>query len=165
MIIQDELPWIAKLFPWDHGEAKPYDDHHVLGDVCNNALDRPSMNSSNSTQVHMKSRFKLSKESAIPPLDSTMDRSIVGSFHCLVHTPRYQLCRRLYEMVCLMVNPTMEYMRAVEDLLRFVACTTHYGLCKVKGASELKLIGYRRTTMMTRPMILMNAKAFVGVLA
>lgn len=68
-------------------------------------------------------------------------------------------------MVCLMVNPTMEYMRAVEDLLPFVACTTHYGLCKVKGASELKLIGYRRTTMMTRPMILMNAKAFVSVLA
>ncbi|XP_039054992.1 uncharacterized mitochondrial protein AtMg00810-like [Hibiscus syriacus] len=104
-------------------------------------LDKCGMKDCNPSKIPMEPRLKLSKESTIPPVDTTLYRSIVGSLRYLLHT-HPDLAFSVVMVSRYMEKPTTEYMATVKHILRYVKGTLNLGCVYEKKVGSLELIGY-----------------------
>ncbi|XP_034601248.1 secreted RxLR effector protein 161-like [Setaria viridis] len=94
----------------------------------------------------MEPRFKLSKISSAPPVDTTEYRGIVGSLRYLVHT-RPDITFAVGYVSRFMEGPTTEHLAAVKWILKYIAGTIDYGCHYRKAGAEAVLLGYSDADM------------------
>lgn len=105
-------------------------------------LEKNGMADCNPSQTPMEPRFKISKVSQHPPVETTCYRSIIGCLRYLVNTRPYiayavRIASRYME------EPTTEHMAAVKQILRYIRGTIEFGCFYVrKDREEPCLVGY-----------------------
>ena len=104
-------------------------------------LEKAGLTGCNPVHTPMEPRFKLSKESSAPAVNSTEYRSLVGFLRYLVNT-RPDLAYSVGYVSPFMEKPTTEHLAAVKRLLRYIAGTINYGCHYTRHSGEAKLFGY-----------------------
>ena len=95
-------------------------------------LEKCGTENCNPCQVPMEARLKLSKVSNSLPVDTTSNRSIVGSLRYLVHT-RPDITYVVGYVSRFMESPTSEHRAAVKHILRYVCGTLELGCYYERG--------------------------------
>ena len=86
-------------------------------------------------------KLKLSRESTAEEVDPTHYRRLIGSLRYLVHT-RPDIAFAVRYMSRFMERLTMEHLRAVKRILRYVAATLDCGLHYGRAPDTARFVGY-----------------------